>query len=507
MRAKKLLKSGILILLSQFLCYVADFLCRVVFIHTISMDYVGVKGLFTNILSVLTISELGIGTVLVYAMYQPVAEKEEQKILALVSIYRKAYTLIAGIIFTVGLCLTPFLTSLIKDCPDLPDLTLIYLLYLGNTSVSFLFSSRQSIFNADQKYYINSLCYSSFNIIRDLVQIVFLFTTHNFIIYLIIQIFSTLSGNLFCSFLARKMYPFLKEKKRYSLSREELSSLKKNIFAMFHHRIGATILNSTDNIVISKCVSLTAVAVNDNYTMILNMINGVLSQLFSALLSSIGNLNVTARKEEIQKVFTTLHFMNFWFYTFCCAGLLTLLSPVITLIFGEKYVFPTSVSAILVVNFYIVGIRKIPLLFKESMGLLWQDRWKPLIEAVMNIIISVIAARYFGTVGVFIGTFISMVTTSLWVEPHVLFKYGFHTSTSQFWKNNVVYFLVSGILVPVTFWVGSLFSYQSIYWEIIIKLLLVFLIPNIGIGLCFSCTQRMTWTISHVLSALRKKTS
>lgn len=485
MRTKKFLKNSVIIVICQVICYLMDFVCRTVFIQTVAIEYVGVKGLFSNILNVLSLSELGIGTVLVYSMYKPLAENDEDKLLALNRFYRKAYHVVALIMGGVGICLTPFLKYLIKDCPDLPDLWLIYLLYLANSICSYIYCYKPSLLSADQKMYVSTIHYSFFSILRNIVQIIILFATHNFVFYVLAQIPFCLLQNIVVSKKAEAMYPFLKRKDVPALDPEEKKEIFKNIFAMFNHRIGATILNSTDNLIISKFMGIVVVAVNDTYVLITNIINQLLTQIFSALISSVGNLNVSASKESSYSIFKQLQFCSFWFYTFCTICLYMLLNPFITIFFGEKYLFPMPIVFILCVNFYIVGIRKIPLTFKEAMGLLQQDKFKPLIEAFINLVISIIGVKLFGTFGVFLGTFISMVTTSLWVEPYVLFKYGFQRSSKEFWLTNIKYFLLTALIMAVTVFLGTLYTAQSVVFTLIYRLILCIFVPNIMILLLF----------------------
>lgn len=500
MRTKAFLKNGIIIIAVQVFTYLMDFLCRTVFIHTLSMDYLGVKGLFSNILSLLSLTELGISSVLVYSMYKPVADRDEPQMLALVGFYKKAYHIIACLVGGIGLILTPFLTYLIKDCPDIKGLYIIYLLYLANSVLSYLFTYKMSLFQADQKLYICTFWGCIFSAIRNIVQIICLFVTHSFFLYLIIQLPFTVFSNLFLSRKAEKEYPFLKTKKYPVLSKKEKDTLMKNTFAMFNHRIGATILNSTDNMIISRFIGIVAVGINDNYVMIVNMINGVMTQIFSALTASVGNLNATESSETSYKVLKTLHFASFWFYSFCTICLFMLINPFIELVWGKQFLFPLPVVAIICLNFYIVGIRKIPLIFKESMGLLWNDRYKPLIEAGLNLIISIIAVHFLGITGVFIGTFISMVSTSLWVEPYVLFKHGLNMSWKEFWINNIKYFLIFLITIAVTYFTGTLYQGKLLY-NFIYRLVICIFIPNILFLLLFYRSAEF----KELLSALNLK--
>lgn len=497
MRVKALLKNGIIILAVQVFTYLMEFFCRMAFIYTLSMEYVGVKGLFSNILSILSLTELGVGTVLIYSMYKPLAENNETKLLSLLAFYKKAYMLIACLVGGIGLLLTPFLPYLIKDCPDIKGLHIIYLLYLFNSVCSYLFVYKISILQADQKMYVVTFWNCVISTAKNLVQIAALFLTGNFFLYLIIQPFFTLLNNLFLSRKAEKQYPFLKTKEKPDLSGEEKKEILKNTFAMFNHRVGATILNSTDNLIISRFIGITAVAINDNYVMILNMINLLFNQLFSALTASVGSLNATESAETSYNVFKKLHFANFWFYSFCTTCLFLLLNPLIELILGKRFLFPIPVVAIICLNFYIVGIRKIPLVFKESMGLLWQDRFKPILESLINLVISIIGVHYLGTIGVFLGTFISMITTSLWVEPYVLFKYGLKMSWKEFWFTNAKYFSFSLFLVVATYLAGTLYQ-GTLLLVFIYRFVLCLFLPNVLILLFFYRTKAFQGLLSSI---------
>lgn len=484
MRAKLFLKNGIIIIAMKLFSYFMEFVCRTVFIHTIAIEYVGVRGLFSNILAILSLTELGIGTVLVYTMYKPLAENDTAKLQALTHYYKKAYGIIAVVIGLAGAALTPFLPYLIKDCPQMDGLYIIYLLYLLNTVCSYLFMGNVSILSADQKQYVVTLCSSMMNVLRNLAQIILLILTGNIYLFLLIQIPFTLLSNLILSMRAKKLYPFLNEKDIPALSKEEKKEISNNTFAMFHHRIGATILGSTDNIIISRFIGITAVAVNDNYVLITSVINSTLNQVFQALTSSVGNLNVTSSREDSYHVFQILYFAGFWFYTFCSACLFVLLNPFIELVWGKEYLFSIPIVAIICVNFYVVGIRKIPIVFKESIGLFRQDRFKPIIEATMNIVVSILAVQYWGVFGIFAGTFISMISTSLWVEPYVLFKYGLKMSWKEFWKTSICYYLLSFGIVYVTSRLAELYQ-GTLLMNLVVRSIICLMVPNLIILLCF----------------------
>ena len=454
MRTKLLLKNSFVILFSSLTFYFTDFLCRTILVHTLSMEYVGVTGLFSNILSVLSLSELGFGTVLVYSMYVPFAQNDEEKLLALTDFYKKAYLAVSLLIGSIGILLTPFLPYIIKDCPDIPELSVYYLLYLGNTILSYSFVYRQSLFAADQKLYITKFYTNLFRVIRTLLQVIILITTHDLFLYLVVMLPFTLFSNLFLSWKAKKAYPFLNSGRHPTLEKEERKTIFKNVYAMFNHHVGATVVNSTDNLLISFFLGLKAVSRNDSYALIQMLLRSIFGTLFNSLNASVGNYHATKTEEETHTLFEALHFAGFWFYTFCTASFFLLVNPFISLVWGEKYLFSLPVVLLISINFYIYGIRQIPVTFKEALGLLYQDRYKPIIEALINLVLSVLLVKPFGIIGIFAGTFVSMVSTSLWVEPYILLHYGFHRSTKSFWLKNIKYLLIGTTGIGLT-WLCS----------------------------------------------------
>lgn len=503
MRTKLLLKNSFVILFSTLICYFADFMCRTVLVHTLSMEYVGVTGLFSNILSVLSLSELGFGTVLVYSMYVPLAQNDEERLLALTDFYKKAYRTVSVLIGSIGVLLTPFLPYIINDCPDIPELSLYYLLYLANTVLSYSFVYRQSLFAADQKLYITKFYSNLLRIIRTLLQILILVTTHNFLLYLSVLLPFTLLTNLLLSWKAKKAYPFLTSDRHPSLAKEEKRTIFKNVYAMFNHHVGATVLNSTDNLLISFFLGLKAVSRNDSYSMIQMLLRSIFGTLFSSLNASVGNYHATKTEEETHTLFETLHFAGFWFYTFCTACFFLLVNPFIAFVWGEQFLFSLPIVLLISVNFYINGIRQIPITFKEALGLLYQDRYKPIIEALMNLALSVILVKPLGIIGIFAGTFISMVSTSLWVEPYVLLHYGFHRSTRTFWLKNIKYLFAGSLSIALT-WLCSLPFTLPPLATMGVRIILCLIVPNV-VFLLFSFRSPEFHMLVNVLRQSIKK--
>lgn len=514
MRAEKLLKNTVVGVLSQGIAAVTGAIVQFVFLKYMIQEYLGARGLFSSILEFLSLAELGIGLVLVYSMYQPIAEKDERKLIALTQFYRRAYNLIAGMIFGFGMCLMPFLPFFIEDMDAVPHARLIYFLYLVSSASSYLWVYKLSILNADQRVYIIHVYSLVFSLIQCAFQVVLLVTTHNFFAFLIIQTVCVVAKNILISRKAEKLYPFLKTKEKIKLSREEKNGIYKNVFAMFNHRVGATVLGSTDNLLISKFIGIIYCGFYSNFKMIIALMNSFINQFFNAMLSSVGSMNASESKETVYNTFKYLHFLSFWVYTFCTVSFIELANPVLLKVLEmmgvehvEEYTFGFPTVLMIGLNFYVVGIRKVPLTFKEAMGLLWNDRYKPIIEALLNIVVSVACIRSMGIAGIFFGTIFSMAATSLWVEPLVLFRHGFQRSMGEFWRRNFVYLFFSGGLIALTHFVDTRFVLTG-WTDVFAKLGVCLVIPNGIIAVCF-CRTREFRELFRALGGIlfKKKTA
>jgi len=451
---------------------------RIVFLHTLSDEYLGLNGIFANILSVLSLAELGVGAAIIYSMYKPLAENDIYKIKALMSLYKKAYITVGIVIAFMGSALVPFLNVIIKDIPDIPYIKLIYLLFVINTSVSYFFSYKRSLLIADQKRYIATLYRYGFYLLLNSAQIIMLLTTRNYIAFLLLQIANTLLENIFVSLKADKLYPYLKDKNRAELNSEEKHTIIQNVKAMVFHKIGNTIVTGTDSILISMFVGVVEVGLYSNYLLIINALNTVYGLAFQSVTASIGNLGATESNIKNKFIFDCLNFLGFWIYGFSSIALFVLFNPFIRIWLGEEYLFPLPVVFIIIVNFYLTGMRKSVLTYRDALGLFWYDRYKAVFEAVINLIASVILVKYMGIGGILVGTIISTLTTCFWVEPYVLFKYGLKQSFRPYLAKYVLYTIIMFMVGAFTWVISSAFSDYTIY-GFAGKALVCIIVPNI----------------------------
>lgn len=484
---------------SQIIAIFMGFITRVVFTRTLSEGYVGINGLFTDILGILSLSEMGVGVAITYALYDPIARNDIKKQQILMRMFRSFYRMTAAFVLSVGLLIVPFLDFLMKDRPDVDHLILIYMLYLGNSVLSYLMIYKNTLVEAHQMNYIRVLNQSIFLLLQNVCQIIVLVTTKNFILYLIIAVICTVAANVTMSRKAEKLFPYLKETCHEKLPAGERQELNRNIKALLIHRLGNVAVNNTDNLILSSFVSVVSAGIYSNYYLVIGSIRQVLDQAFQGVTASVGNLGVTEDKEKVKQVFDELFFIGQWMYGLAGVCLFEMLNPFVELAFGKQYLFTRDIVLVLCVNFFVNGMRRSVLIFKESVGLFWYDRYKALVEAAVNLVVSIWMVSQWGVIGVFIGTFVSMAVASVWIEPYVIYKYRFHESSLPFFFRYLVNTAVmAGVWWGTDFLCGLVDS--SAFVNLIFRLVVCAIVPNLLLCLVYCRTRE--W---NVMAGLLKK--
>lgn len=503
-RSKKSFKNLYTALIGQSVGLVISFIARIIFINYLGAEYLGLNGLFTNILSVLSLAELGIGEAITFSLYKPLSTNDIYKCQMLMQLYKKVYTIIGVIIFAVGICITPFLQFLIAELPDIKNIHFIYILFVFNSAVSYLFSYKRNLIIADQNRYIVTIYRYVFYFILNVLQIIFLIFTKNYIIFLLLQISSTIIENIFISRKANIMYSFLKDKNKIPLDLESKNQIVKNTKAMIMHKIGGIIVNSTDNIILSKFVSIASVGFYSNYYLIINALNTVYGQVFSSLTASVGNLYVTESKKKTYDIFKKIYFLNFFIYSISSICLIILFNKFIILWLGKKYLFSMDIVLILVINFYVSGMRKSVLTFKESAGLFYNDRWKAIVEGFVNLVASLILVKIYGIFGVFLGTFISSIFVCVWIEPYVLYKYGFNENVMSYFKQYFKYLVFTVVVGFICFYIIINFSISNAFLDFLASAFFTLIFSFSFIVIIFHKCDEFEFYYNKVLSFIKK---
>lgn len=400
-----------------------NFVLRTVFIAHLGDTLNGVNALYTSILSVLSMAELGIGTALNYSLYKPVASKDYETIKSYMRFYKKAYRTIGIVIAAVGLLISPFLPWLVKQ-PEgiaLRDLTLYYYIFLFNTVSSYFVAYKYSLVNAEQKNYIQTNILTVTKMITVSLQIMVILATGNFYIYLLTAAGVELIQKIFVSIYLDRRYPYLKDKEVRRLSKDETGEIASKTKALVFHKVGDVARLQTDSMIISGFINVTITGFVDNYNMVLNSVANVVNIFFNSVLSSFGNLIATESRERQYQLFKVYRFAACWIYGFTAVGFSLLLTPFIILWQGESRTLAFTVVICILIDFYFKGERIVLSNFKTAAGVFEQDKYLALIQGIVNLIISIVLVQNIGLVGVYIGTIVSGLIANI-TKPVIIYK-------------------------------------------------------------------------------------
>ena len=409
MRAEATMKNSAWGLFQQFVICILSLFSRRVMIDTIGVEGVGLNGLLTNVVAVLSLADMGISASIIFHMYKPLANGDEEKLAKLMNFYRTVYRYIAVAIMSVGLCLMPFMKYIVHDVSYTDGyVRLIYFLFLLQTVTTYLFAYKRSLLSADQKQYIISIFDLIFKIITVIGGIIVLKLTNELSYYLIFLTVSAVINNIMIASKVDKMYPYVKNT-HIMLEKEHRRSIFKDVKNIFIGRMSGTITNSTDNILISALVGTIVTGLYSNYTIILNTLTSVMNQFSYAMMGSIGNLLATETGEYIESVLKKLLFIMFFMAAFCCTFLAALVDPFIMLAFGKDLLLERYVVYICIGVFYFATV-KIPVWnMMQASGLFKIDKYISIAGSTINVIVSFALGKAIGIAGILIGTICTYV--------------------------------------------------------------------------------------------------
>lgn len=479
-------KSALTAALFNAVKIILQFVFRSVFIHYLSVGYLGVNSAVAGVLNFLSVTELGISSAITFNLYKPVAENDINKINAILKLYKKFYMIIGFIVLALGLALVPFLDKLITGVEELNvNIYFVYLLSLIVTVISYFASYRFVLFTAYQEQYKSNFVNMIITFVTLVLQILTIILFKNFYAYLIVQAVVSVYGIIITHIYTKIIY---KEVNLYApepLDAETRRSINKNVKGMVYHKLSYSVLQGTDSVIISAFVGTILLGVYSNYSLFTVNIIAIFSLLTSSLAGSIGNLVAEGNNEKTYTIFKNLRFAFFWIAGFCSICLFVLLNPAIELwaTLGKwgssiNWSFDILTVFIIVFNFYLYTSRIITGAFREAVGNFDKDRFKGVVEAAINVVASLILVKFMGIAGVLLGTIISCVCTSLWVDPYMLNKY--HLKKSL-WKH----FAVIGLYTLVTFFAGAVTYFIALLlpstglWPFVGKLAICLVVPNV----------------------------
>ncbi|MGM0836093.1 MAG: lipopolysaccharide biosynthesis protein [Bacillota bacterium] len=505
MRVKNSLLNIIFGLISQVVSLLMGFFVRTVIIFTLGIEYVGVEGLFTSILLLLSLANLGFDTAMLYSLYNPLSQGNTYKIQALINLYKKAYRIIGFIVLGIGLCIFPFLGFLINGDHNIANLNIIYLLFLFNATITYFSVYKHSIIIADQKGHIISKVHTKFFIFSNALQILILLVSHLYVLVLFIQIIIRISENIYISKIAEKLYPFIKNNSA-KLNMSEKKDFFKGLYAQSLYKVSGVVINGVDNVVISIYLGIVTVGIYSNYLLILGALSTMLSYIFYSLTASVGNLVSNGSIERKYFIFRVINFTHLWIFGFCAINLIILLNPFLSYWLGKEYLFHNYIVLAIVINFLTSGIQGTCTMFRETTGLFKIGKYRPIIAACINIVLTLLLIKSLGIIGVLIATIISRLCVYFWYDPYLLYKHIFEKPlTSYFFTYAKFMCIIVGISVLLKIFEFNAFSDPLA--NLILNFLACLIIPNLIFYGFFRKSEEIIYLQSIFKSYVLKKYS
>lgn len=505
MRTKNSIKNILMNFVNNVLLNLFRFILRVVFVKVLSEVYLGVNGLLSNVLGILALSELGIGTAINFSLYKPLSDKDEKKINSLMRFYRKAYMIISLVVLVMGLGLLPFLDFFIKDSSGIEHLNIIYLIFLANMVIGYLFSYKRTLIVADQKNYKIMPIIIFCNFLMTILQIIVLLVFKNYFIYLFMQTLCILLENLLVNNYINKNYKYLKNiNEAEKVDKEEFNVIKKNVKALMFHKVGSYAVTSTDNLIISKFVGLAAVGIYSNYCLILNTISSIIFVFINNITASFGNLIVDSKPKKRLCVFNEINYVYYVMYAISFVCFINLFNPFIELAFGKEFVLSMDVVIMIVINFYLLGMTTILDTVKSAAGLYDNDKYVPFIQALLNIVVSIVLAIKIGLVGVFIGTFISTLVPLI-VKPIIIYKHIFECSSREYFKQFTFQTIILVVSVVSSILILNIVSISNLILDIIVRLIVSLLSSGLIILIFTYKSEEFSLLMGRLKFLLKKR--
>lgn len=439
------------------------FVLRTVMIYYLGIEYVGLNSLFTSILQVLNLTELGVGSALVFSMYKPIAENDQETICALMQLYKKYYRAIGTVIFILGLVITPALPWLIKgDIPAGMNLYVLFYLNLASTVLTYwLFSYKNSILMAHQRTDVSSkigLWVSSLEYVLEFAALVLL---RNYYLYLVAKVFAQIVQNLMVSVFAERLFPLYRAKGM--LDAESVQKINRKVKDVFTAKLGGVIVNSADSIVISAFLGLSVLAVYNNYYYILTSIIGFLAIGFNACIAGIGNSLQTESLEKNYSDFKAFTLIVVWISGICSCCLLCLYQPFMLWWLNDpNAMFGIKEVICLCVYFFVYEVASIMFQYKDAAGMWHEDRFRPLVTALSNLAMNLATVKFLGIVGVLLSTVLSFLLIGIPWLIHNIFAVIFRRSPIEYIKRLLLYVAVTAVACGGCYWLCDLVPWQGI---------------------------------------------
>lgn len=484
-------------MISQIVTILLNLASRAVFVRVLSAEYMGLSGLFSNVLGLLSLAELGIGTAITYSLYAPIKNNDHEKIKSYMRLYKLTYWIVGTFIFVVGLALTPVIDSFIKERPNVPHLELIFILFVVQSASTYFFSYKTNFFTATQNDYILQKYKIGFSFLQIVLQIGYLLVFKEYFGYLIIGIVFPFINNVYASIKVDEYYPFLKEKAK-NLTYEELKPVKKNVLALFLYKVAQKLSATIDTLIVSKFMGIIEVAIYYNYHFILAFADVFFIQILGAITPSLGNLLVSDDNAKKVQTFGTLQFVYYWVGTYMGVGFVVLFNAFVTIWLGKDYLFPQSIVIALAVSATLTNFQRPCSLMRDAGGLFWYGKLRPLASMIINVFASILFVKWIGTIGVVFGTILSKALTYTWYDPYIVYKYAIEDSLKRYFVRYAFHWILFSVFAFICDYLFKLTSLSGVL-GLLVGFLIVTIIVNGGFFILFRRSYDFNYLKDNVI--------
>lgn len=436
------------------------FVLNKTFSKYMGVETLGLMNLFTQIIAYLNLADLGVGMASSYALYKPLAEKNEYRIAVVISTIDYFYKKVSFVIIVFGLSINLILHKFIETNTYGYMLYLYWSLYVLNTAISYLYAKYPILFTANQEFNIVRIIQGTGKVLFQIFQILILIKFQSFTIFIILMICENI-------YLYQMYKSYYKKKYRITLVNEKDKSLIKDTKNLFWHKVAGVIVFNTDYIILSKYVSLAIVGVYSSYLMVYQMLIVLIGIISNVLTPNIGKYVAEKTKEEIYKKWYELYKIYNIISTFLVICTYYLIVPFVKLWLGQEYLLSKITIMLIMINLFIQMTRGVTETFKITSGF-FDDVYSPFLEGVLNLIFSLILVKTIGLNGVIIGTLISNVVVIIILKPILVFKRCFNQLILNYFKvffKNIFLSIFSWILVEICIRILKLDLENIINWK------------------------------------------
>ena len=495
MRSKKILINSLFGLFGYLLLMVSNFITRSVFIDQLGMSMAGVDTTFKNFLHVLSLAELGLSTGLTYKLYKPIQEQDNYAIKKILNFYKKAYSVIAAVFMGGALVLSVVVNFFVSDSGLHPVyISVLFILYAADTVASYLFANRKALIVADQNNYIVNRNDALISLLALVFQVTLLYLTRSFIVFALVKIVCRLLGASLIGRKFTKLYPHIAaDRSKDLISGEERKALMQNMSAMLCHRIGGVSVTATGSAIISKILGTVMAGIYGNYTLITTTLLQLLTQIFHGITASYGNVLHSEEEGFVYKKFKQIYFFNYLLISFATVSVAVLIQPFMRFWISEQgSILPYRTVALFLVYFYLFGMRRVILMSKDSAGLYRPDRYCAILEAVLNIFLSIVLALKLHSIdGIILANIISVFLIPFWTQPILVYKRVLFRNPLHYYLRYGVYTLITAAMTVLTLWLSSYITVGPILLELFVKAIVCLAVPNLINLVLFWRTEEM----------------